>query len=112
MVPPVTVKASFVSQITAALMLAAIMQPASGQSPSPSPRIVIRDKASAIRVAESILASAYGIKEMEGNRPYKAFLLNGVWKVTGTVPKDAVGDPLFVDLDQEAGCVVALGIRY
>jgi hypothetical protein len=82
------------------------------QSPSPLPRHAIRDSASAIRIAEVILTSAYGDKSMQGSRPYQAVLVDGVWKVTGTVPKDALGSPLFVDLDQQAGCVVALGIRY
>ena len=79
------------------------------QSPSPSPSVIIPDESTAIRVAEAIFATKYNVKTMEGERPYKAHLSQGVWLVWGTVPKDAMGQTLFVQIDQKAGCVLRMG---
>jgi hypothetical protein len=102
-------KATLPIQIGAMLLLAAAFDTTSAQSPTASPRVTIPDEATAIRVAEAVLTSAYTAKDMEGSRPYKAHLSDGVWLVWGTVPKDAVGEPLFVQIDQARGCILRLG---
>ena len=70
---------------------------------------MISDEATAIRVAEAIVASRYNLKTMEGERPYKANLSQGVWHVWGTVPKDAFGETIFVDINQKDGCIMRVG---
>ena len=91
------------------LALAAMVHATWAQSPEPSPEVIIPDEATAIQVAEAILVSKHSVRDMEGSRPYKAVLTKGVWRVWGTVPKDAVGVVPFVDIDQKAGCILAVG---
>lgn len=86
-----------------------LIQLVSAQSPPPSPRLMIPDEVTAIRVGEAIVASTYNIKTMEGERPYKANLSRGVWHVWGTVPKDALGETVFVDINQKDGCILRVG---
>ena len=86
-----------------------LSQLVSAQSPPPSPQPRIPDETTAIRIAEAIVASTYDAKTMEGERPYKANLSEGVWHVWGTVPKDAFGETLFVDINQKDGCILRVG---
>ena len=88
---------------------AAMLQTAAAQSPTASPQPIIPDEAAAIRVAEAILTSTFNAKTMEAERPYKAYLSEGVWHVWGTVPKGALGLTAFVDIDQKAGCILRAG---
>ena len=62
----------------------------------------VPDEQTAIAIAERILASAYGRKNMEGSRPYKATLVGNIWRVHGTAPKEAVGlEPLGISTGKE-----------
>jgi NTF2 fold immunity protein len=51
-------------------------KPASGYVP---------DSTTAVKIAEAVLASVYGEKHIESERPFTATLKNGVWTVTGTL---------------------------
>ena len=82
------------------------------QSPTPSPQAVIRNEATAIRVAEAILASQHSVRDMEGSRPYKAVLSRGVWRVWGTDPEGAAGVVPFVEIDPKAGCILVVGAHF
>lgn len=55
---------------------------ASADSPLPEKGVLTTEE-SAIKVAEAILVNVYGEKALE-QRPFKAKLEGGVWKIAGT----------------------------
>lgn len=65
-------------------------KPASGYVP---------DSKTAVKIAEAVLASVYGEKQIESERPFTATLKNGVWTVTGTLrcPDGKGGTPTSCD---------------
>lgn len=52
----------------------------------------VPDEAAAIAVAEAILMPIYGVREIEDERPIKAYLSpEGIWLVEGWLPPDVDG---------------------
>ncbi|HWY67799.1 MAG TPA: NTF2 fold immunity protein [Terriglobales bacterium] len=47
--------------------------------------VAVPDEATAVRVAEKALAKVYGEKKIASERPFKASLRDGIWKVWGTL---------------------------
>jgi hypothetical protein len=45
----------------------------------------IPNSVTAIKVAEAVLTPVYGEQQVVSERPFNATLVNGVWKVTGTL---------------------------
>ena len=48
---------------------------------------LIKDKETAIAVAESILFKIYDRKKILDEKPYKCYLIDGYWHISGTLPK-------------------------
>jgi hypothetical protein len=55
--------------------------------PKPFYDTLIGDKETAINVAESILFKIYGKENIISERPYKTYLIDGYWYLSGTLPK-------------------------
>src|SRR6478735_2100529 len=51
----------------------------------------VPDAFTAVAVAEAILTPIYRAKTIASERPFKAVLHDGVWFVTGTLPRSAAG---------------------
>ena len=51
----------------------------------------VPDETTAARVAEAVLELIYGAKLIQSEKPLRAVLNNGVWIVTGTLPKGLDG---------------------
>ena len=49
------------------------------------PPIAVPDEATAVKIAEKILVKVYGEKHIESERPFKAVLLKGIWRVGRTL---------------------------
>jgi len=45
----------------------------------------VPNSATAVKVAEAVLTPVYGEQRVVSERPFNATLVNGVWKVTGTL---------------------------
>src|SRR5437762_11415059 len=52
---------------------------------------LIKDKQTAISVAEPILFKIYGKQNIVSERPYECYLVDGYWYISGTLPKGWVG---------------------
>lgn len=51
----------------------------------------VADAQDAIAIAVAIGTPLYGKERLEGEKPYRAFLTNGVWHVSGSMPKKMLG---------------------
>ncbi len=69
---------------------------------------LIKDKNTAIKVAEAILFSRYGKEEIENERPYKTYLLDGYWVINGTLPTGMRGGTFLIILNSTNGEVIKL----
>ena len=49
----------------------------------------VPDKATAIKIAVAVWEPIYGQAQISQQKPYKAVLVNGVWKVEATLPKQS-----------------------
>jgi hypothetical protein len=71
-------------------------------------REILKDKETAISVAERILFSGYGQKNIEYQRPYEIYKITGYWIISGTLPKGSVGGTFFIIMDARNSRVVRL----
>jgi hypothetical protein len=69
---------------------------------------VIKDKETAISVAEAILFSIYGKENIIRQRPYESYLINGYWVLNGTLPLDCEGGTFLIILNSTDGKVIKL----
>ncbi len=51
----------------------------------------VPDEQTAIAIAVAVWTPIYGKEQIESEKPYKASLKNGVWTVTGSLPKGYLG---------------------
>jgi NTF2 fold immunity protein len=67
-------------------VLAILAQFALGQSAQPaSTPVTVPDAATAVKLAEKVLANVYGKKKIEAEKPFEASLSGGIWHVSGTL---------------------------
>ena len=71
----------------------------------------VPEEETAIRIAEAVWIPIYGRKVIEGEKPFKASLENGVWTVTGTLPRSEKGLPVvggtaIAEISKESGAVL------
>ena len=69
---------------------------------------LIKDKQTAIRIAESILFDIYGAKEIKWQRPYDAYNVDNYWVINGTLPKGYKGGTFLIILDAHDSRVVRI----
>lgn len=65
----------------------------------------VPDAATAIKIAEAVWFPVYGA-HIESEKPFTATLVNGVWIVQGTLPKDVVGGTAYAEISKETGCIL------
>jgi len=68
----------------------------------------VPDAQTAIKIAEAILAPIYGEENIQNERPFRASLKNGVWVVTGTLPKNEKGGSAVAGISKDTGCVLGM----
>jgi hypothetical protein len=51
----------------------------------------VPDSATAVRIAVAVWSPIYGADQIASERPFDAVLQNGVWTVTGSLPRGHVG---------------------
>ena len=69
---------------------------------------LIKDKETAISIAELILFKIYGKKQITKERPYETYLIDGYWYITGTLPKGSVGGTFEIIFSANDGKVIKL----
>lgn len=88
-----------VACVAFALGAASLGRSQTGPSYVPA-RGFVPDSATAVAVAEAILVPIYGRGNIEHERPFHATLRNGVWTVSGSLPKQMLGGVAEVELSQ------------
>jgi hypothetical protein len=66
------------------------------------------DAQTAIKIAEAVLAPIYGEEHIQNERPFRASLKNGVWVVTGTLPKNEKGGAAVASISKDTGGVLGV----
>jgi len=61
--------------------------------------LIIKDSLTAIKVAEPILFSIYGKKNIESEKPYEIYLIDNYWVIAGTLPKNWRGGTFLIIID-------------
>ena len=68
----------------------------------------VPDEQTAISIAVAVWIPIYGKENIEGEKPYRAALKNGVWTVTGSLPEGYVGDTAEAQISQDSGCILRI----
>jgi|ERR1041385_7687555 hypothetical protein len=68
----------------------------------------IKDRQTAINEAEPILFRAYDKDQIIKERPYEAYLINGYWVLSGTLPKKMLGGAFLIIINSVDGRVIKL----
>ncbi len=69
---------------------------------------VIKDKSTAIGVAEAMLFSIYGKENIVKQRPYESYLIDGYWVINGTLPQGWNGGAFLIIMNSTDGRVIKL----
>lgn len=69
---------------------------------------LITDKKTAIAVAEPILFKVYGRENIIDQKPYKCYLIDGYWYISGTLPKGWRGGVFEIIINSKDGKVIKL----
>ena len=64
---------------------------------------LIKDKETAIAVAEPILFKIYGKKNIIAEKPYECYLIDGYWYIAGTLPKNSIGGVFEIIINSKDG---------
>ena len=68
----------------------------------------VPDEQTAISIAVAVWIPIYGKEKIEGQKPYKATLKNGVWTVTGSLREGDVGGTAEAQISQDSGCILRI----
>jgi len=71
-------------------------------------KLLLPTKAVAIAVAEPVLFNIYGKQQIVQERPYEAYLINGYWYISGTLPEEYEGGTFEIIIEANNGRVVHL----
>lgn len=70
--------------------------------------VLLPDEATAIAVAEPMLFKVYGQDNIIRQRPYEAYLVDGYWYISGTLPKGWEGGVFEIILNTKTSRVLEL----
>lgn len=66
----------------------------------------VPNEATAVAIAEAVLIPIYGEAEIVADRPYRARLTDGIWKVSGTLPPNTLGGTAVALIARDDGRIV------
>ena len=66
----------------------------------------VPDEKTAIAIAVAVWLPIYGEKQITSEKPFKATLKDGVWHVTGSLPKGWYGGVAEADISKENGRIL------
>jgi len=70
------------------------------------PQRYVPDAATAIKIAVAVWEPIYGDAQIAKEKPYSAVLLNGVWTVQGSLPKEMLGGVAIAEIAKIDGRVI------
>jgi len=70
---------------------------------------LIKDKNAVIMLAEAALFPIYGKEQIRQELPYEAYLIDGYWVISGTLPRGSDGGTFEVIINAMDGRFVYLG---
>ena len=73
-----------------------------------SPDTLIRDKETAISMAEIMLFRSYGKATITTERPYECYLIEGYWFLRGTLPKNYAADVFEMIMSAKDGKIIKM----
>jgi hypothetical protein len=80
-----------------------------GKEPSFKPRQgYVPDEQTAIKIAEAVWLPIYGEDVLKDERPFRAYLKDGVWIVSGTLPTGALGGTAEARISKSTGCILRI----
>jgi hypothetical protein len=94
-----------VGEDSAKLMLANILNDANNKLPSDT---LIKDKETAISMAEFVLFKSYGKATITTERPYECYLIDGYWFLRGTLPKSYTADVFELIMSARDGRIIKM----
>jgi Na+-translocating ferredoxin:NAD+ oxidoreductase RnfG subunit len=68
----------------------------------------VPDEETAIIIAVAVWKPIYGKEKIENEKPYKANLKNGVWTVTGSLPKGRKGGVAEAEISKDDGRILRI----
>lgn len=68
----------------------------------------VPDEETAIAIAVAVWRPIYGKKEIEKQKPYNAILKDGIWFVSGSLPKDWLGGVAEAEILKENGKIIRI----
>lgn len=66
----------------------------------------VPDAETAIRIAVAIWEPIYGRTQIEGQKPYRASLKDGIWTVEGSLPKGWIGGVALAQIAKDDGRIL------
>ena len=73
-----------------------------------SPDTLIRDRETAISIAEIMLFKSYGKATITTERPYECYLIDGYWFLRGTLPKNYTADVFEMIMSAKDGKIIKM----
>jgi hypothetical protein len=69
---------------------------------------IVKSQKTAIKYAETILFESYGQKNIERQKPYEVYKIDGYWIIGGTLPKGMLGGTFLIIINSKNGQVIKL----
>ena len=66
------------------------------------------DAATAIKIAVAVWKRIYSETEIVQEKPYRAYLRDDVWIVTGSLPENFVGGVAYAKIAKKDGCIISV----
>ena len=70
---------------------------------------LIKDKITAITIAEPILFSIYGKEDIIDEKPYETYLIKNYWVIQGTLPENSKGGTFIIIINARTAEVIKIG---
>lgn len=71
-------------------------------------REIIKDKKTAVSVAEQILFAIYGQTNIKKQRPYEIYKIKNYWSISGTLERRSVGGTFLIIMDARDGRIIRI----
>jgi hypothetical protein len=68
----------------------------------------VADKEIAVNIAKAVWISIYGKEQIEREKPYKAFLKEGVWYIEGSLPEGWLGGVAEAEIAKDDGHIIRI----
>jgi hypothetical protein len=68
----------------------------------------VPNKQVAIQIAVAVWTPIYGKENIEKQMPYKAWLEDGIWRITGTLPQNVVGGVASAEIQKSDAKIVRI----